>query len=98
MRKLYICTSCGEITSKVQTIIDRGAELRHCPFCGAFKIQDYNQDDEFLTVDEFAERMKMSKSGIYTMVADGRIPCHRVYRQVRLRISDFESERIEVKA
>jgi excisionase family DNA binding protein len=55
--------------------------------------------DELLTVDEAAQRMKMSARHVRRLVADRRIPFHKLGRSVRFDAADvlayIESCRVE---
>lgn len=55
--------------------------------------------DELLTVDEAAQRMKMSARHVRRLVAERRIPFHKLGRSVRLDAADvlahIESCRVE---
>ena len=45
----------------------------------------------FLTVSEAAERLKVSKSCVYQLIEQGRLPCHRVgSKRGAIRISETD--------
>jgi len=45
--------------------------------------------DEFLTVEEIAEYLRVSKMTVYRMVEDGTLPSFRVGRSIRIPTDDF---------
>lgn len=45
---------------------------------------------EWLTVDEIAGRMRISKMTVYRMVHVGQVPATRFGRTLRIRAADFE--------
>jgi len=49
----------------------------------------------FLTIRELAARWKLSTRSIHRLIAEGRLPVHRIGRAVRLALTDvlaFESQ------
>lgn len=46
--------------------------------------------EEFLTVAEVAERLKITQQSVRNWVADGKLPALRVGRRVRVLRSDFD--------
>ena len=47
-------------------------------------------DDEFLTVAEVAERLKLNQQTVRNWIDQGSLPALRVGRRVRIRRSDYE--------
>ena len=47
--------------------------------------------DEFLTVNEIAERLKLNPQTVRNWIDAGRLPAFRVGRRVRIRREDFEA-------
>ncbi|MBV9713879.1 MAG: helix-turn-helix domain-containing protein [Solirubrobacterales bacterium] len=47
-------------------------------------------DDEFLTVAEIAERLKLNQQTLRNWIEQGQLPAIRIGRRVRIRRSDFE--------
>lgn len=58
-------------------------------------------DDPILTVRQVAEYLQLSKSKIYYLIQRRQIPCIRLDRNVRIRLSDLKKwldQRIEKEA
>ncbi len=47
--------------------------------------------DTILTIPEVARYLKLSKSKVYLLVTQKKIPCIRIGRNVRIRQSDLET-------
>jgi excisionase family DNA binding protein len=47
-------------------------------------------DDEFLTVAEVAELLKLNQQTLRNWIEQGQLPAIRIGRRVRIRRSDFE--------
>lgn len=47
-------------------------------------------DDEYLTVKEIAERLKLNQQTVRNMIDDGRMPAVRIGRRVRVRRVDLD--------
>jgi excisionase family DNA binding protein len=47
-------------------------------------------DDEFLTVAEIAELLKLNQQTLRNWIEQGQLPAVRIGRRVRIRRSDFE--------
>lgn len=47
--------------------------------------------DEFLTVSEVAERLKLHPNSVRTMIQDGRLPAIRIKRQYRVLPSALDA-------
>ena len=47
-------------------------------------------DEEFLTVAEIAERLKLNQQTLRNWIEQGQLPAVRIGRRVRIRRSDFE--------
>ena len=50
-----------------------------------------NGSDEFLTVEELAERLKIAPGTIYNWVSRGEIPYVKIGRAVRFRRADIDA-------
>ena len=44
-----------------------------------------NQPPEILTIDEVANYLRVSKSSLYKLAQEGRVPCQKVGRHWRFR-------------
>ena len=51
---------------------------------------DASWDDEFLTVQEVADRLKLNQQTVRNWVDDGKLPAVRIGRRVRVRRVDLE--------
>lgn len=47
-------------------------------------------DEEYLTVAEIAERLKLNQQTLRNWIEQGQLPAVRIGRRVRIRRSDFE--------
>ncbi len=48
-------------------------------------------DDEFLTVPEVAERLRVTAMTIYRWIDEGKLPAVQVAKHYRIRASDLEA-------
>ncbi len=66
---------------------------------GAVHVATTRELDEMLTIEEAAERMKMSVRYVRRLVAERRIAFHKIGRSVRLKAADLaahvEAGRVE---
>jgi excisionase family DNA binding protein len=46
-------------------------------------------DDTFLTIEEIAERLRVSRNTVVSLIDRGELPAIRVRRQYRVKESDF---------
>jgi len=46
-------------------------------------------DDTFLTIEEIADRLRVSRNTIVSLIDRGELPAIRVRRQYRIKESDF---------
>lgn len=46
-------------------------------------------DERLLTVKEFAEEARVSRSVVYKLIRDGKIPYYQIYGSLRLKLADF---------
>lgn len=46
---------------------------------------------EFLSADQVAERLAVSRMTIYRLIHTGELPAHRVGRSIRIRERDFDA-------
>lgn len=49
-------------------------------------------DDEYLTVAEVAERLKLNQQTIRNWIDGGTLPAYRVGRRVRVSLADFNAK------
>ena len=46
---------------------------------------------EFLTVEQIADQLAVSRMTIYRLVERGELPAHRIGRSIRVREKDFDA-------
>jgi len=49
-----------------------------------------NNSDEFLTVKELADKLKVNQMTIYRKIKNGELPYHRIGNSIRFKLSEIE--------